>query len=292
MSAFWLPVGVRRLDTPLVIGPLSGGTLTPRSLARYLGLRGMALDGARLITGRLGGILARVSWGGDVRFVLAQNEATRAYLDRWVVAPGVPVQVHSHASDPDLGDVVGTETDGQRSADILFVGRLVAWKGVRLALEAFAEADVPSASLIFIGSGPERRPLQGLASKLGLAERVHFLGSVRRSEVLARMRSSAALLFPSFHDSAGFVISEALSLGLPVICLDHGGPGTLVKLWPTAPHAAIPATTAAETSRRLAGAIEDFVRDPAPIRSRNQEADVSLTTVIGAAYRAAAEAPA
>jgi glycosyltransferase involved in cell wall biosynthesis len=41
-------------------------------------------------------------------------------------------------------------------------------------------------------------------------------------------RSHDALLFPSFHDSSGNAVLEALSHGLPVICLDLGGPGKIV----------------------------------------------------------------
>ena len=42
-------------------------------------------------------------------------------------------------------------------------------------------------------------------------------------------KSHGILLFPSLHDSAGFVVLEALKYGLPVICLKLGGPGTIVN---------------------------------------------------------------
>jgi len=37
-----------------------------------------------------------------------------------------------------------------------------------------------------------------------------------------------AFLFPSLHDSSGNAVLEALSCGLPVVCLDVGGPAVLV----------------------------------------------------------------
>jgi glycosyltransferase involved in cell wall biosynthesis len=41
-------------------------------------------------------------------------------------------------------------------------------------------------------------------------------------------RDYTAFLFPSLHDSSGNVFMEALSQGLPVICLDCGGPGAML----------------------------------------------------------------
>jgi glycosyltransferase involved in cell wall biosynthesis len=47
--------------------------------------------------------------------------------------------------------------------------------------------------------------------------------------VYARSDSTAdVLLFPSFHDSGGWVVAEALRVGCPVLCLDLGGPPNLV----------------------------------------------------------------
>jgi glycosyltransferase involved in cell wall biosynthesis len=43
------------------------------------------------------------------------------------------------------------------------------------------------------------------------------------------LRGYKALVFPSLHDSGGIVVLEALSEGLPVVCLDLGGPGTVVN---------------------------------------------------------------
>ena len=40
-------------------------------------------------------------------------------------------------------------------------------------------------------------------------------------------QNGVAFLFPS-HEGAGMVVTEALSFGLPVICLDNAGPGELI----------------------------------------------------------------
>jgi glycosyltransferase involved in cell wall biosynthesis len=95
------------------------------------------------------------------------------------------------------------------------------------------------------------------------------------------------LLLPSFHDSAGFVVSEALSVGLPVVCLDHGGPGTLVKLWPRAEHVAVRPGSARTVVADLAQAVRDFAMTPRPVPAAPVPACRSLVDVLAAAYDSA-----
>ena len=58
---------------------------------------------------------------------------------------------------------------------------------------------------------------------------VEFTGHVARQQLIELLLSYTALVFPSLHDSGGLVVLEALSKGLPVVCLDLGGPGVMVN---------------------------------------------------------------
>ena len=51
---------------------------------------------------------------------------------------------------------------------------------------------------------------------------------MKQQDLLAAYRTFDALLFPSLHDSSGNVVLESLAGGLPVVCLDLGGPAQLV----------------------------------------------------------------
>jgi glycosyltransferase involved in cell wall biosynthesis len=78
------------------------------------------------------------------------------------------------------------------------------------------------------GDGPDASRLRLLARARGLEDRVEFRGWVERAEVLRTMREEASVfVFPSLHDEAGWVVAEAMASGLPVVCLDLGGPPTL-----------------------------------------------------------------
>jgi glycosyltransferase involved in cell wall biosynthesis len=72
-----------------------------------------------------------------------------------------------------------------------------------------------------------RAHLHRLAAELGVADRVHFYGWLDRGTVLEEMASADVFLFPS-AEGGGMVVLEAMAHGLPVVCLDYGGPGEMV----------------------------------------------------------------
>ena len=119
------------------------------------------------------------------------------------------------------------ESSAGRPLRLLFVGRLMYWKGVELALRALHRSQT-DARYDFIGIGPFTQQAQQLTRELGLESRVSFRGRVAYDGMMQAYREYDALLFPSIHDSGGNVVVEAMSHGMPVICLDRGGPGLFV----------------------------------------------------------------
>lgn len=83
--------------------------------------------------------------------------------------------------------------------------------------------------MLIIGKGPEEGRLRRLIGELGLGDSVRIQDWLPREEVLKEMRSSDVFLFPSFRDGGGAVVVEAMASGLPVICLDSGGPGSHIQ---------------------------------------------------------------
>lgn len=112
---------------------------------------------------------------------------------------------------------------------VLFVGSLIYLKGPQLAVRVFAtfSAEHPKSELRIIGDGPMRAHLHRLAADLGVADRVHFSGWLDRPAVLKEMARADVFLFPS-AEGGGMVVLEAMAHGLPVVCLDYGGPGEMV----------------------------------------------------------------
>jgi len=235
---------------PFVFGPVGGGVTPPWRIVPSLGVRGAAFEIVRVIVRELSvhlNPLARRS----VRhsdLILTQNEDTQRWLPREggrhaVVFPNAVLEVTPEERRPRSGPPTA-----------LFVGRLISWKGVHLAIRAIAR--LPEWRLLIAGDGREESALRRLAVDLGLADRVQFLGWLERDEVFRLMSEEAdALIFPSLHDEAGMVVAEARAIGLPVVCLDRGGPPSLGG------HGVEPAGLET-TVDRLASAVEEVRRQP------------------------------
>jgi glycosyltransferase involved in cell wall biosynthesis len=111
----------------------------------------------------------------------------------------------------------------------LFVGRLIYWKGLHLAFRALIQVrrSVPDVRLKIIGMGGDHAWLLDRVRAAGVTDLLEWVPSTPHNEIAREYRESTALLFPSLHDSGGMVVLESLAAGLPVICLDLGGPGRI-----------------------------------------------------------------
>lgn len=107
----------------------------------------------------------------------------------------------------------------------LGLGRLHRNKGFDVVLDALAM--LPNAHLWLAGEGPLRRTLAAQAERLGIVNRVRFLGW--RRDVAALMASADALVCSSRHEPLGNIVIEAWHHGLPVIAADALGPAALIE---------------------------------------------------------------
>jgi glycosyltransferase involved in cell wall biosynthesis len=108
-------------------------------------------------------------------------------------------------------------------------GRLVFHKGTALAIRGLALTRLPI-ELDVVGRGPELQACRRLVEELGLQSRVRFLDWYERHEdLIASFGAYRGMVLPSMEDANGIVVQEAMSLGLPPVCLDWGGPQLLVK---------------------------------------------------------------
>ena len=105
------------------------------------------------------------------------------------------------------------------------VGRLEPRKGVDLAIEAVA--GVPDARLDVIGDGPERRSLERLARRLGVAGRVTFRGFV--DDPRAGVAACHAVICTSRSEGLGVALLEAMAMGRPVMGFGVGGVPEIVE---------------------------------------------------------------
>jgi glycosyltransferase involved in cell wall biosynthesis len=252
LANVWMGSVAPLVGPPSVYGPVGGGARAPWRLLPALGVRGTAAEATRLVAqlaGRYANPLARIAWRRS-RLVLVQNPETRRWLPRR----------HRAAAEVFHNVILdGIHGRGARVVDqpptAVYAGELLPLKGVALALRALAL--LPGWRLLIVGSGPDEARLRRLAGRLDLDERVRFVGRIPRDRLLQLLRAEAdVFVFPSLRDQAPWVVAEARACGVPVVCLDVGGPPLLGG------RAVAPASWS-RTVRALATKLQAAVSEPA-----------------------------
>ncbi len=129
---------------------------------------------------------------------------------------------------------------------LLFVGSDFQRKGLDRAIEALAHTQKKNFHLLVCGQcKPDA--FKVISDRLGISEQVHFLGP--RDDIPRLMTASTLLIHPARQETAGMVLLEALTHGLPVICTENCGYSTHVHEAGCAP---LPTTPSKEDiSQRL-----------------------------------------
>ena len=253
------PTLLGRLGLPLVLGPLGGGERAPLALRRSLGWRGWLLEAVRDVHTfliRFDPITRRACRDAEVIYV--KTEQTRTALPRRFRDKAV-VQMEIGTKDAAMPARPTRAPDGPLR--LLYAGRFLYWKGMHLGLRALAElrARGVDARLTMLGGGPDEQAWRALANRLGLGSAVRWVARIEHSRMAEMYGSHDVVLFPSLHDSSGNVVLEALFHGLPVVCLDLGGPAVIAtescgRIVPTA------GRSEAQVVGGLADALEELAR--------------------------------
>ncbi|MBN2544683.1 MAG: glycosyltransferase [Spirochaetes bacterium] len=112
---------------------------------------------------------------------------------------------------------------------LLFIGRLIKFKGLNLLLNALSELKQKNIILYIIGSGNDEDFFKDTARSNNLVN-VKFCGYLQKSEIIYYYSICDYLIFPTLNENWGLVINEALSCGLPVLSSIYaGGSHDLIK---------------------------------------------------------------
>ena len=193
------------LTTPLVVAPAASG-------------EGAHSDLARLRSSRIWPLL-RAWLQREVQMFNAISPAIREELRSAGLGPvstianGVRLPAFPEArSAPDMTERFW-----------LFCGRFVHQKGADLLLEALARPESGNLRLLLAGEGPDAEALHTASQRLGLSDRVSFLGRLSHAQLLDVMRSAYVLVLPSRYEGLSNAALEALGAGLPVLSTRCGG---------------------------------------------------------------------
>ena len=213
----------RRAGVPFVLGPLNGGVPWPKGF-----------DAARR---------KEREWFSYVRWaykLLPRYRATRRDAAAILIASQdtfdqMPQRYHDkcfyipeNGIDPQRFDVVRRRR-AARPIRVVFIGRLVPYKGPDMLIEAAAPLVRDGAVTIeLLGDGPLADELKEQVRQEGIAEGVTFGGWIDHQQLPQRLAEADVLAFPSIREFGGGVVLEAMAVGVVPIVVNYGGPRELV----------------------------------------------------------------
>lgn len=167
---------------------------------------------------------------GVDRYLAVSRDIARELVERlgWpeekieVVYNAVDVGRVEVAAPPGLREQLG---GSETRPLVLTPARLDAQKGHDVLFEAIAR--VPDAVFVLAGEGPERERLEALAARLGIAERVRFLG--RREDVPQLLATCDVFALPSLYEGSSLAVLEAMAAGAPIVSSAIGGTDELIE---------------------------------------------------------------
>ena len=225
----WTPSYLWKLKKPFVWGPIGHHPLIPGQYLKAYSIKYWIKD-------RLTWLIKKYFW--NISCSLRRTAGKADYV--WAMNSGVTKMLHIKTRKINTSASVASQDyswNPSRTNDefkIITAGRLVPLKGFDLTIKAVAglikdlkPEQKEKVSLTVVGSGPEEAYYKALAQKSGIQSYVTFINWIERDKLLELMKASSVFLFPS-HEGAGMVVPEALSFGLPVVCLDNQGPGEFI----------------------------------------------------------------
>ena len=231
---------LRSLRHDVLIGFDLDGVFAGTGALRVAAIKGVIADEAlheRGITRGVLGVQARL----ESRNVLGADRviATSAYSSQRIIRlygaePArisvVPELIDLATWEQSLREAGPVEHDAPR---ILCVAHLYPRKGVQTLLRAFARLR-PAAVLRIVGIGPEKSRLEHLARKLGIDDRVHFLGLLPFHDLTSEYRNATVFALPSAQEGFGIVFLEAMASSLPIVAGRAGAVPEVVEEGATA----------------------------------------------------------
>jgi len=119
-----------------------------------------------------------------------------------------------------------------KSPVFMYVGLLIQRKGIEFLMESLAslkEKGYDEFTLVIAGDGSQREKLEMMVKDMGIEKQVTWLGWVDYGSLGYYFQSSDIFVFPTYEDTWGLVVLEAMAFGKPVICSQLAGAVEMVK---------------------------------------------------------------
>jgi glycosyltransferase involved in cell wall biosynthesis len=225
----WTPSFLWKLNKPFVWGPIGHHPLIPNQYLHGRSRQYWWKD-------RMTWLVKKLFWKVSPSLKKSVEKADHVLCMNSSVSRYLPLRDGNYSIMPSVAtqDFGWKRNNPVRRFRLISAGRLVPLKGFDLTIKAFAHflnalplQEKQRCELVIAGSGPELTHYQEMILDYDILPHVRLIDWIARKDLLGLYEKSNAFIFPS-HEGAGMVIAEAMSFGLPVICLDNEGPGEFI----------------------------------------------------------------
>ena len=213
-----LPSFMGLINSHFILGPLGGGENIKLALRKQFGIKGFL----KSIIRDLSNLYVKIDPLMLMTFFTAKSIYARTRETKNLIPKIFHGKTKILNEVPLLNNNKINYKKNFNKFKILFVGRLIYWKGVDLVLETFKKIYLSNKniSLTIIGDGSEKKRFLKISNALGISNKIKWVNKINYKKMNEMYQQHDLFFFPSYHDAGGYVIHEASYNQLPVAALD------------------------------------------------------------------------
>jgi glycosyltransferase involved in cell wall biosynthesis len=225
----WTPTFLYQLNKPMVWGPIGHHPIIPRQYLKLYAIKYFYIDRATWV-------IKKLFWKVSFSLKKSVKNANHIICMNTGVSKSINLKNACFSIQPSVAseDFFDGKIKSTENFNIISVGRFVPLKGFDLTLLSFIKfihtlptQERKNSKLTLVGTGPEKELYIKIIKENDAANYIEIIEWIDRKELMKLYKEASIFLFPS-HEGAGMVVAEALSFGLPVLCLNNEGPGEFI----------------------------------------------------------------
>lgn len=225
----WTPSFLYKLEKPMVWGPIGHHPIIPNQYLKSYSIKYLIIDRATWL-------VKKMFWNFSFSLKKTVKNADHILCMNTCIPSVLDFKNQSFSIQPSVAteDFFEGQITKKEGFTVISVGRFVPLKGFDLTLYSFIKfiysiniLERKNCKLILVGTGPEKELYQKIIADNKVEKYVEIIEWIDRKELMKLYKKSSVFLFPS-HEGAGMVVAEALSFGLPIVCLNNEGPGEFI----------------------------------------------------------------
>lgn len=222
-GSLWMPTFLPLFKVPFIWGPIGGGDGVPKKFLNTLPRKQRIIQTFRYVlinTSFMNPLVAIPSKKAKLILCRTENNLLaipKKYRNKAKVVLETAMEL----------EVLSYKKNYKQCNEIVFIvtGRMVPFKNIKMAVEAFYEVTkvIPESKFVIIGKGPEREKIQKYICDKGIENKVEILNEMERNQIFNKLQQADIYVFPSLREGGSWCLMEAMAIGLPVICFSWTG---------------------------------------------------------------------